>query len=99
MVNLAATDPVYDKYAHPPKCRPCSAPQTKSETHTLLLSAGKTDDIIRSRELNKMRPGTCKPRILDQIKQERENERRLEDTGTGDGVDNIRLGAMDSKHP
>jgi len=46
-----------------------------------------------------MRPGTCKPRILDQIKQERENERRLEDTGTDDGVDKIQLGALDSKHP
>ena len=46
--------------------------QCTTETPTLLLSAGKTDDIIRSRELNKMRPGTCKPRILDQIKEERE---------------------------
>jgi len=87
MVNLAATDPGYDKYVHPSKCRPCSAPQTKSETHTQLLSAGKTDDVTRSRELSKLRPGTCKPRILDQIQQEHENDKKIENMGDDDDTE------------
>ena len=90
-MNLAATDPEYEKRTRQAKYRPASAPYTRSETEAALLSAGETDKIVEQREAKKTRPETCKPRILQQIQQERE-ERELSgnrhDSGGGDGPTN-----------
>ena len=74
MISLAAIDPQLEKLLRPPKERPSSAPGTKNEVSKAQLSAGETQEADTKTEERK-RPHTSKPRILEQIQRENEDEK------------------------